>query len=73
MSNLCKKHKQEQNQSEFAEENCDICRLQAEVQQLKKNLGALRLGRDMLLVWETSTVRHAAEAVFGVIKGENKR
>lgn len=36
--NLCKKHKQEHNHSEFAESNCDHCNMLLEIDSLKSRL-----------------------------------
>lgn len=38
-SNLCKEHKQEENQSEYASENCTVCRLQKTIKQAFQYLG----------------------------------
>ena len=37
MSNLCKLHKQEWKQSEYAEHNCDLCKLEKENKKLKES------------------------------------
>ena len=40
--NLCKKHKQEHNHSEFAENNCDHCNMIAEIEDLNWQLKVAR-------------------------------
>lgn len=40
--NLCKDHKQEWKQSEYAKENCDYCKLLEEIEKLKITIMDLR-------------------------------
>ena len=40
--NLCKRHKQEVNQSEYSEQNCDHCKLQRKYKILREALDGVK-------------------------------